>query len=145
MPKMTMEFAGFREVMKKLEGLNANTKKITEDALTKTHDIVTRAAEAAAASPNLPAGGKYSTGDTIGSLRREATVEWNGTEASVPVGFDIKRGGLASIFLMYGTPRMPKVQGLYDAFYGAQTEGEVLTAQKKIFYDAVDKAMEGGG
>lgn len=139
MARIAVEFAGFDDVLKKLSQLDADTKKITEKALQKSFDIVTKKAEAAVAKPNLPAGGKYSTGRTAESIVRTLEVTWTGTEASAPVGFNIKKGGLPSIFMMYGTPRYMKVQAVYDAFYGSQTEGEVLSAQKEVFYKAMEE------
>lgn len=139
MAKVAVEFAGFDEVLKKLNKLGADTKQITEDALQKSFDIVTRKAEAAIAKPNLPAGGKFSTGRTEESLTRTLDVTWTGTEASAPVGFNIKKGGLPSIFMMYGTPRYIKVQAVYDAFYSSATEGEVLNAQREVFYKAMEE------
>lgn len=139
MAKVAVEFAGFDEVLKKLNKLGADTKQITEDALQKSFDIVTRKAEAAIAKPNLPAGGKFSTGRTEKSLTRTLDVTWTGTEASAPVGFNIKKGGLPSIFMMYGTPRYMKVQAVYDAFYSSATEGEVLNAQREVFFKAMEE------
>ena len=137
MAKIAVEFAGFDEILKKLNKLEADTKAITEEALQKSFDIVTRKAEAAIAKPNLPAGGKYSTGKSAASLTRTLEVTWTGTEASAPVGFNVKKGGYPTIFMMYGTPRFMKVQAVYDAFYSTQTEGEVLNAQKEVFYKAL--------
>ncbi|MBQ2557556.1 MAG: hypothetical protein II553_00915 [Lachnospiraceae bacterium] len=139
MAKVAVEFAGFDEVLKKLTKLGADTKQITEDALQKSFDIVTKKAEAAIAKPNLPAGGKFSTGRTEESLTRTLDVTWTGTEASAPVGFNIKKGGLPSIFMMYGTPRYMKVQAVYDAFYSSATEGEVLNAQREVFFKAMEE------
>lgn len=139
MAKIAVEFAGFDAVLKKLNQLEADTKKITEKALQKSFDIVTMKVEASVAKPNLPAGGKYSTGQTAGSIVRTLNVSWTGTEASAPVGFNIKKGGLPSIFMMYGTPRYMKVQAVYDAFYSSETEGEVLNAQKEVFYKAMEE------
>lgn len=139
MARLTLDFKGFDEVLKKLNTLEADIKPIAEEALIKTHEIVTKKAEDAMADPNLPARGKYSTGDTKLSLKRDPQVKWNGTEASIPVGFNIKKGGLPSIFLMYGTPRMVKVQVLYDAFWGDETEGEILNTQKQIFNKALEE------
>ena len=139
MAKVAVEFAGFDEVLKKLNKLGADTKQITEDALKKSFDIVTKKAEAAIAKPNLPAGGKFSTGRTEESLTRTLDVTWTGTEASAPVGFNIKKGGLPSIFMMYGTPRYMKVQAVYDAFYSSATEGEVLNAQREVFFKAMEE------
>lgn len=139
MAKVAVEFAGFDEVLKKLNKLGADTKQITEDALQKSFDIVTKKAEAAIAKPNLPAGGKFSTGRTEESLTRTLEVTWTGTEASAPVGFNIKKGGLPSIFMMYGTPRYMKVQAVYDAFYSSATEGDVLNAQREVFFKAMEE------
>ena len=139
MAKVAVEFAGFDEVLKKLNKLGADTKQITEDALQKSFDIVTKKAEAAIAKPNLPAGGKFSTGRTEESLTRTLDVTWTGTEASAPVGFNIKKCGLPSIFMMYGTPRYMKVHAVYDAFYSSATEGEVLNAQREVFFKAMEE------
>lgn len=139
MAKIAVEFAGFDEVLRKLNKLGADTKAITEEALQKSFDIVTKKAEAAIAKPNLPAGGKYSTGKSAESLTRTLEVTWTGTEASAPVGFNIKRGGYPTIFMMYGTPRYMKVQALYDAFYSSETEGEVLNAQREVFFKAMEE------
>lgn len=137
MAKMSLSFEGLDEMMKKLERLDKDTKAVTEEALTKAHEIVTAKAEQAIAKSNLPARGHYSHGDTAGSLQRTPKIKWSGSEASVEVGFNIRKGGLPSIFLMYGTPKMAKVQSLYDAFYSSQTEGEVINAEKEIFLKAM--------
>ena len=139
MAKISLEFAGFDSVMRKLNQLNADIQPIANEALTKTFDIITDKAKKAAVKPNYPAKGKYSTGDTAESLVTNPRIKWDKTVGSVQVGFDIKRGGLASIFMMYGTPRYMKVQELYDAFFSEQTKGEVLAAQKEIFYNALEK------
>lgn len=139
MARIAVEFAGFDDVIKKLTKFGADTKQITEEALQKSFDIVTKKAEEAVAKPNLPAGGKYSTGQTEESLTRTLEVTWTSTVATAPVGFNIKKGGLPSIFMMYGTPRYMKVQAIYDAFYGSATEGEVLNAQREVFYKAMEE------
>lgn len=142
MAKMKIEISGFEQILRRMTELEGNVKKTTEEALRKTHEIVTDYAEKGMAHSNLPAGGQYSTGETLKSLRREANIEWNGSVASVPVGFDIKHGGLASIMLMYGTPRMKKDQKLYNAFYSAKTKKEVVAAQEEIFWKEI-RRLEG--
>ena len=143
MAKMKIDFKGFDEIMKKLRSLEGDARSVTEEALRRTHEIVTEKAADAVTAPNLPAGGKYSSGRTAASLQRDSKVTWNGTEASVEVGFNIKNGGLPTIFMLYGTPRYMKNQSLYDAFYGTQTEGEIINEQKNIFYKAIDELMGG--
>lgn len=139
MAKFSLDFVGFDEVLKKFAKLEADAKPVAEEALTKTHEIITKKAEAAIAEQNLPAGGKYFTGDTKKSIVKDPKITWKGTEGSVSIGFNIKKGGLASIFLMYGTPRMVKVQELYDAFWSEQTEGEIMNTQKEIFMKALEE------
>lgn len=138
MSKMKLEFDGFSEIVKRFEKLDADIKPVVEKALTETHRIITEKAQFAVQKPNLPAGGRYSRDTTERSLVTQPEIEWNGTVASVFVGFDIKHGGLPSVFMIHGTPSYMKNQLLYDAFYGDQTIGEVRRVQKEIFTEAME-------
>lgn len=134
--KMRIEFDGFDEVIARLAALDGDIKKTTEKALKDTHSIITGQAEAAIAPHK-------STGRTQRSLVRNAQIQWAGTVASVTVGFDISNGGLPSIFLMYGTPRMRKDQKLYNAFYSKKTLNTVMQAQEDAFYDEIRRLSDG--
>ena len=88
------------------------------------------------------------TGRTAKSLRKNNKVTWQGTTASIDVGFDIKGGGLASIFLMKGTPRHePNHPGtkqdkkLYNDVYGAATQRKIQEMQEKHLQEALEKIM----
>lgn len=133
--KSKIEFEGFEEVISRLSKLEANVKQVTEKALKETHKVITEKAEEAVQKSNLPARGKFSTGATEASLVREPEIHWVGTEAYVKTGFSISKGGLASIFMMYGTPRHMKNQKMYNAFFGSKTKKEVMKIQEDIFYD----------
>lgn len=137
--KMGIEFEGFEEAIKRIEKLDGDVRSITEKALKETHRIVTAKADESAQKNSLPAKGKYSSGDTLNSLKRDASIEWSGTEAKVPVGFSISKGGLPSIFMIYGTPRHMKNQKMYDAVWGNKTHDEVLKAQEEILYEEIRK------
>ena len=138
-PRLSVDFDGFDEVMARLKALEGDVKNVTEKALKETHRIVTAKVEESAQKANLPAHGKYATGRLEQSVDRSATIEWAGTQAKVPVGFNIKKGGLPSIFMMYGTPRYMKNQKMYDAFYGSKTLEQVHKAQQEIFYAEIAK------
>lgn len=142
MARMKLEIEGFDHIIRRITELEGNAKKVTEKALRETHSIVTAKAEKAMGNSYLPAGGDYSKGDTLRSLRRNAEIEWHGDIAQVPVGFDIDHNGLTSIFLMYGTPRMEPDRELYNAFYGNKTKQEVIQAQENAFYDEI-RRLEG--
>lgn len=137
MNTMKLNVSGLEKLTRKVDEIGGNSRKICEDALLETHTIVTRKAEEAMSKSNLPAGGKFSTGRTLEALRHDANISWQGNVASVSVGFDIDKGGLASIFLMYGTPRMKKDQALYNAFYGKKTLEEIRKAQENVFFDEI--------
>lgn len=130
MAKMKLEFDGFDQVMNRLKKLDGDIKGTTEKALKATHKIVTAKAEQEIRRHKR-------SGRTEESLQRQANIEWNGTVGQVHVGFDIKHGGLPSIFLMYGTPKIPKDQALYNAFFGEATLKEVFLTQEEVFYDEI--------
>ncbi|MCQ2978213.1 MAG: hypothetical protein MJ245_00245 [Clostridia bacterium] len=130
--KTYIEFEGFEEVVARLTKLEGNVKATTEKALKETHKIITAKAAEAIQPHKL-------TGLTEQSLKRQANIQWAGTLASVETGFSIRQGGLASIFLMYGTPRMKKDQKMYNAFWSKQTQDEVKRVQEEIFYEEIRK------
>lgn len=101
-----------------------------EKALTKTHQKITTKAESAI-KPH------HDTGITEKSLVKNVEIKWKGAEAYVKTGFSIRNGGLPSIFLMYGTPRIKKDQKLYNAFFGKKTKEEIVEIQKEAFFDEI--------
>lgn len=88
---------------------------------------------------NLPAGGKYSTGDTLDSLDKNLTATWNGNIASLPLGFDMSKSGIVSIVLMYGTPKMRPVPGLVDAVYGKKGKAAARKAQEEALQEILER------
>ena len=132
-----MQFDGFTDVIHQLEQLEVDVRETVTDALQEAGQLVTEQARAAIQPHER-------TGKTEASLRENPTVEWTGTEAAVNVGFDINNGGLPSIFLMYGTPRMKKDIKLYNAVYGAETKKKIEQIERDALDNAVEKAMRGG-
>ena len=133
MPKLDLDFSGFDQILDELNKMGEDAQAVTDDALREAFKIITRKAEDAIQKPNLPRQGKYSSGRSERSLVRDPKITWSGSVASVDVGFNIKKGGLPTIFMMYGTPRYMKVQALYDAFYGEQTEAEIFAAVSETY------------
>ena len=133
MPKLELDFSGFDQILDELNKMGEDAKEVTDDALREAFKIITRKAEDAIQKPNLPRQGKYSNSDSEKSLVHDPKITWNDSVASVDVGFNIKKGGLPTIFMMYGTPRYMKVQALYDAFFGEQTEAEIFAAVSETY------------
>lgn len=130
MARMKLQVEGLDKLLERLKDLNVSIKEVSEEALKETHRIVTDKAVSEMVKHNQ-------TGETQASIRLQPKINWSGTTASVSVGFDIANGGLPSIYLMYGTPKMKKDQKLYNAFYGKQTQKEIVEKQTDIFYEAI--------
>ena len=145
--KIGLQFQGWEDYLAKLDELGgANAmKKGVEEALKESKKHVNPLIEASMGK--LPAGGRYSTGATKESIDDEMKVEWTGMTGEIKIGFDFKKSGPKSIFLMYGTklngtPRMKPVAGLKNAIYGAKTKKEVAEIQEKILSNHIKKVME---
>lgn len=147
MAKLKIEFDGFDEVLNRLKNLEADVKSVTEKALKESHNYVTPNVHSAIAPHNK-------SGDTERSIVENANVTWTGSTASVEVGFDLKNGGLPSVFLMFGTKahtvlahgtprRHPGINAdkkLYNSIYGSTTQSKVRQIQEDIFYEAIRKS-----
>ncbi len=142
--KIGLQVKGFEEYMAKLDevgGAKAMRQGV-ESALKASKAYVNPQIEAA--MTKLPAGGRYSTGDTERSIDKDMAVEWTGMIGAIKVGFDFKRSGMKSIFLMYGTPRMKPVSGLKSAIYGTKTQKELAVIQEEELQKVILRIMEGG-
>lgn len=143
--KIGLQVSGLDEYMAKLDEIGGSKAMLraTEAALKASKEYVNPLIESAVATSNLPAKGQYSTGDTKHSIDKDMTVEWEGMTASIKVGFNFKESGPKSIFLMYGTPKMPPVKGLKAAIYGNKTKKQIADVQADAINKVISRIMEG--
>ncbi|MCQ2308207.1 MAG: hypothetical protein MJ000_11710 [Bacteroidales bacterium] len=134
-----IEFDGFDKAVSRLTKLEGDVKGITEKALKATNDHIVPNLHSAMSKHKL-------TGDTDKSIVENPKVEWAGSVGSISVGFDLKNGGLASVFLMYGTPRhaknhpgQKKDKKLHDSIFGTSTQREIRKIQEDIFFREIRK------
>lgn len=141
--RIGLQFDGWEDYIAKLDELGGTSamKRGVEAGLKESKQYVNPQIEAALSK--LPAGGKYSTGDTKRSLDRDMTIDWSGMTGEIKVGFDFKKSGPVSIFLMYGTPRMSPVSGLKNAIYGAKTKKKIKELQAEAINKVIKRIMEG--
>lgn len=133
--KFSLQFHGWEEMMSNLDELSHHgVLEGTKKALIETHKVVTPKLEAAIKKHHL-------TGETEASLVKEPRINVVGTMVSIDVGFDLDNGGLPSIWLMHGTPRIAPDKALYQALYGRKTAGEVAHVQYHAIKDTIDKYM----
>ena len=139
---LRLDTSGFDAYIRKLDSLGGDVRMAVNDALGSAADKIEKDTRAALAHVNLPAKGRFSSGDTEESIVTNPNVEWDGTVASIPVGFDFNKPG-AGGFLITGTPRMKpdyELQRMYkQKRYMAQIQNQIGDA----LLDAVHDAMEG--
>lgn len=141
--RIGLQVNGFEDYMAKLDELGGSKAMVrgVEGALRASKQYVNPLIEKSMAK--LPAGGKYSTGNTKKSIDRDMSVDWSGMTATIKVGFDFSKSGVTSIFLMYGTPKMKPVTGLKNAVYGSKTQKELATIQEEALMKVIKRIMEG--
>lgn len=134
--RLTIDHSVFEKYAEDLERLGGNLKMTADKCLRESKQLVDQQTHAAMKK-------HYRTGRTERSITDNAKVTWSGNIGEVHVGFDIANGGLPSIFLMYGTPKMAKDQKLYNAVYGSTTKRKIRELQDSIFAMAIQGAMNG--
>lgn len=134
--KMSMETKGLDELLARIDGAGGDMKEAVTKALVEAKEAVTPEIESAIRAHRR-------TGNTEASLDTDMTVDWAGPYGSIDIGFHIRQGGLPSIFLMYGTPRIQPDKKLYDSIYGAKTRKKAQEAQQKALQEFLAKIAGG--
>lgn len=120
-------------------GGTAALQEATQAAMMSAKTEVNKDIRTAMQPGNLPARGAYSTGDTLESLDETTAVKWEGNIASLPLGFDMRKSGITSIFLMYGTPKMQPAKGLREAVYGESTRRRVRQEMETAITNVLER------
>lgn len=134
--KIGLQFEGWDTLFEKLDELEGDVQSIAEKALETAQSHIAPKLQKDMAK-------HHRTGRTEASIISGEKARWSGTTAEIDVGFRIRDGGLASVFLMYGTPRMKKDQKLYNDIYGAKTRKEIAAQQQEILTNAIKERLGG--
>lgn len=140
---MQLDLKGFNELITKLDGLGGDIKKATQDALEKAGQKIGEDTATAVQRSNLPAGGKFSQGDTAKTVVENPKVEWSGDTASIGVGFDFSKRGAGGFLIkgyyqnFHGTPRhmapQPQLNAMYTGKgYMKQIQNEMAKEVTKV-------------
>lgn len=127
----------FKDLLYRVEKVQGNLRPAVDEALTELQKAIQSDVQAAAAK-YAPGGTKYSTGKMLGAIKPTNGPEWAGTTAKVGVGFEIHKpggGGMHSVWMMYGTPRIAKDSKLYKAVRGAH----IKHMANRIFTQTLNK------
>lgn len=139
---ISMDFSNFADYAEKIDKLGGNLQKVFTDAMEQAAETVQVDTIDAMASANLPAGGKYSQGDTEASIIRDAKVVWHGSVGEIGLGFDKTRPG-AGGFLITGTPKMKPNYALEDIYGRKKYENRLKKDIEEVLQDEIDRIMGG--
>ena len=139
---LTLSTKGFEEYIEKLDKLDADLKAIVTDALEQAAETIQDDTLDAVQKANLPAQGEYSLGDTEDSIIRNAKVQWSGSIAEIPVGFDYTKPGAGGL-LISGTPKMEPASQLNKIYRGKRYMSQIHKDIADVFQDEIDRRMGG--
>lgn len=113
--RMQLQIGGFDEWLKHLDELGGDVKTVVEEQLQMASETVGEDTADAMDKSNLPAKGKYSTGETFKTIILQPKVTWTGDIAEVGVGFDLSERQVG-LLLITGTPSMRPNYKLEDIY-----------------------------
>lgn len=150
-----IDFNGYANLAERYQKLGGDLKKMADECLAFIPKKINPGLKSAMSKHER-------TGRTEKTLKEGQRPTWLGNVASIEVGFDIGNGGLASVFLMYGTAKhtpvnkygTPKRAGakqnpgikqdkkLYNAIYGKSVQTEISAEQERIYIEAIQKRLD---
>lgn len=159
--KIEIGFGPMEEQLRRISeaGNSPAVKSTVSQTLEATQAEINRDLKKAMEAHHRDHAGKH-TVDTL--MRTDAT--WDGDTCSIDIGFDINNGGLASIFLMYGTkPHGPRGTSertirdgggnghpgtqpdahLKNAIFGAAVKKRILERQEKALAELSAEILGG--
>ncbi len=139
---IAIDWSNFEEYADKLETIGADLKSVFSKAMQEAAEKVQQDTIEAIAKQNLPASGKYSSGDTKESVITDTRPKWEGSVAEVGLGFDKTKPG-AGGFLITGTPKMRPDYALERIFGTRRYESEIKKTIEKALQREIDKIMGG--
>lgn len=139
---LSIDFSAFSDYADQLDQLGADLKEIFADAMEQAAETVQDDTIDAMSAVNLPAGGRYSRGDTEASIIRDAKVSWAGSVGEIGLGFDKTKPG-AGGFLITGTPKMKPNNALVDIFGRKKYESQIKSDIEEVLQDEIDQRMGG--
>lgn len=137
-----LDFHDMEQMQKRFQKIGADIKPAAERALKKSHNFVTKRLEQHTTKPFMPAGGKFSEGETKKSIVHNDKVYWIGSNAYIPIGYDVSKT-INSIFLMYGTPKMKPNKEMYKDIFGRDTRRMIREIQEETMFDVLEE-LKGG-
>lgn len=136
---LSIDTNGFDSIIEKIEKLGYKVEDAVEDALGQACETVQDDTREAMAKAYLPAGGKYSKGETIKTIV-EPNVTWQGKVAVSNFGFDKTKKG-AGTLLITGTPKMKPNKELEKIYTRKKYMAQIKSDITDVLMDYVNETM----
>lgn len=98
-----MKLTGYEEIIQDIENSTGEIESAMERALTKAGELTVAEYEEVIEQ-------HYLSGVTEESLQKSPSIKKEGTKLIMKTGFDLTKGGLASIYLDRGTPKQRPIK-----------------------------------
>ena len=134
---ISIDWSNFEEYAEKIEALEGDLKSVFSKAMQEAAEKVQQDTRAAIEAANLPAGGKYSSGDTKESIITDLIPNWEGSVVEVGLGFDKTKRG-AGGWLITGTPKMRPDYALEKIYGTKRYENEIKKTIEKALQRQID-------
>ena len=140
--KWAFRFDEMAALSERLENMGGDLQKAVDTALKSTHEYITPQLSSGIARHDF-------SGDTAETLERSPHVVWaTPLKAKVSIGFNLKEGGIPSIYLMWGTPKrkaseMPVDIAFRNSAFGPKVKREVAKLQRGALEAAVEALKRG--
>ena len=139
---LRLDLSGFNELITKLESLDGDVKGAVTEAMEQAGQTIHDDTVAAMKDEYLPAKGKFHHhGNPTEKSIVTTTVEWDGTTAIAPVGFDYGEKGAGGL-LISGTPRMAPNRQLEQIYTRKKYMTQLQKDMQKVVTDYIKKTME---
>ncbi|MGN0613211.1 MAG: hypothetical protein ACI4JB_04855 [Porcipelethomonas sp.] len=130
------------EKLKKLEELGV-VKKAVESGMKSAKSTVNNSMKVVLSNKgNMPAKGKYSTGEAVRGIDKDFKVRWRGTTAEILIGLSWEKLGVKGQVLIYGIPTQKPVKGLKQAIYGAKARRYVDMELEEVIDKVIRRVWE---
>lgn len=141
--KLSLDVKGFMELASQFAELDGDLKSFFTDQFEQIGETIAEDTIEAVQKSNLPAGGKYSQGDTEKSIIRAPKVTWSGNIGSMPFGFDYGKPGSGGL-LITGTPKMKPDYALEDIYARKKYQNDLTKGISDALAEEIRYTMKGG-
>ena len=140
---VTLDTSAFDGIIKQIQDLGGDVRGAVDMALEQAAETIREDTYEALEPANLPAVGKYSTGQTSESVITDDKVHWTWSIGWIPVGFDYLAQG-AGGFLISGTPKMKPDMALRKMYKQKKYMSEIQQDIKDVLEGELMIKLEGG-